>query len=124
MVQVREVFSGFAVPDVAAAKTFYSDVLGLDVGEEHGMLHITLPNGASVLAYPKPDHQPANYTMLNLVVEDLPGAVDELVGKGAEFIRYDGFDQDDRGIMAGNGHGPDIAWTSDPGGNIIGVMAG
>ena len=117
-----EGFSGFAVPDADAAATFYREVLGLVVTEDHGMLWIDLPGGARVLAYPKPDHEPAGFTVLNLVVPDLPAAVDELVAKGAAFVRYDGFGQDERGIQHGRGHGPDIAWTTDPGGNVIAVM--
>lgn len=115
-------FSGFAVPDVAAAKAFYCDVLGLQVSEEQGMLQLTLPGGASVLAYPKEDHTPAVFTILNLGVVDLPSAVDELSGRGATWLRYDGFDQDERGIAAGGEMGPDIAWTTDPAGNIVAVM--
>lgn len=115
-------FSGFAVPDVAAAKAFYGDVLGLQVSEEQGMLHLTLPGGASVLAYPKEDHAPAVFTILNLGVVDLPSAVDELSGRGATWLRYDGFEQDERGIAAGGEMGPDIAWTTDPAGNIVAVM--
>ncbi|WP_413319049.1 VOC family protein [Agrococcus sp. 1P02AA] len=115
-------FSGFAVPDVAAAKAFYGEVLQLQVAEEHGMLHLTLPGGAVVLAYPKEDHSPAVFTILNLVVPDLRVAVDELVGRGVVFERYDGFEQDERGIA--RGMGPDIAWTTDPSGNVIALMEG
>jgi catechol 2,3-dioxygenase-like lactoylglutathione lyase family enzyme len=124
MPDYSEGFSGFGVPDIAAATAFYGEVLGLDVRDDGGMLSIALPGGARVLAYPKPDHVPATYTMLNLVVPDLPAAVDALAANGAEFVRYDGFPQDDRGIMAGNGHGPDIAWTKDPAGNVIAVLQG
>lgn len=119
-----EGFSGFAVPDAAAAATFYRDVLGLAVTQEHGMLTIALPGGATVLAYPKADHEPAAFTILNLVVPDLPAAVDELVDRGVAFLRYDGFHHDERGIVHGGGRGPDIAWTTDPAGNVIAVMAG
>ena len=117
-----EGFSGFAVPDTATAATFYRDVLGLVVQEDHGMLTIVLPGGGHVLAYPKPDHRPAVFTILNLVVPDLPAAIDDIVAKGAEMLRYDGFRHDERGIVHGGGHGPDIAWTTDPAGNVIGVM--
>ncbi|WP_306231720.1 VOC family protein [Agrococcus beijingensis] len=122
MVDYTQGFSGFAVPDIAAAKAFYGDVLGLEVGEEHGMLEVTLPDGARVMVYPKDDHAPAVFTILNLGVADLPAAVDELSGRGATWLRYEGFEQDERGIAAGNEMGPDIAWTSDPAGNIIAVM--
>ncbi|WP_144719069.1 VOC family protein [Agrococcus jejuensis] len=119
-----EGFSGFAVPDIDAAATFYRDVLGLVVKEERGMLTLALPGGGHVLAYPKPDHAPAAFTILNLVVPDLPAAIDDLVGRGAEFLRYDGFHHDERGIVHGGGRGPDIAWTTDPAGNVIAVMEG
>lgn len=119
-----EGFSGFAVPDTAAAARFYRDVLGLVVHDDHGMLTIALPGGGHVLAYPKPDHAPARFTILNLVVPDLPAAIDDLVGRGAEFLRYDGFRHDERGIVRGGGRGPDIAWTADPAGNVIAVMEG
>lgn len=115
-------FSGFAVPDVAAAREFYSEVLELQVAEDHGMLHLTLPGGTVVLAYPKEDHEPAVFTILNLVVPDLRAAVDELVTRGVAFERYEGFEQDERGIA--RGMGPDIAWTTDPGGNVIALMEG
>jgi len=117
-----EGFGGFAVPDAAAAATFYREVLGLVVTETNGMLWIDLPGGARVLAYPKGDHEPAAFTILNLVVPDLPAAIDDLVARGARFERYDGFGQDERGIQHGRGRGPDIAWTTDPGGNVIAVM--
>lgn len=115
-------FSGFAVPDVAAAKSFCADVLGLEATEEQGMLQLALPGGATVLAYPKEDHRPAAFTILNLGVADLPAAVDELTARGATWLRYEGFDQDERGIARGGEHGPDIAWTSDPAGSIVAVM--
>lgn len=115
-------FSGFAVPDVAAAKTFYSDVLGLAAVEQDGMLQLTMPGGATVLVYPKEDHVPAVFTVLHLGVDDLGAAVDELTARGATWERYEGSDQDERGIAAGDDRGPDIAWTTDPAGNIVSVM--
>lgn len=115
-------FSGFAVPDVEAAKTFYAHVLGLQATEEDGMLQLTMPGGATVLVYPKEDHVPAVFTVLHLVVDDLGSAVDELTARGATWERYEAFDQDERGIAAGNGQGPDNAWTTDPAGNIVSVM--
>lgn len=117
-----EGFSGFAVPDTDAAARFYREVLGLVVKDQGGMLFLALPGGATVLVYPSPDHAPAAFTVLNLVVADLPKAIDDLVERGAELVRYDGFRHDERGIVHGNGHGPDIAWTTDPAGNVIGIM--
>jgi predicted enzyme related to lactoylglutathione lyase len=116
-----EGFSGFAVPDIDAAATFYREVLGLVVKEDGGMLFLALPGGAGVLVYPRADHVPAAFTILNLAVPDLPKAVDDIVANGAEMVRYDGFRHDERGIVTG-GHGPDIAWTTDPAGNVIALM--
>ncbi len=119
-------FSGFSVDDIAAARSFYADVLGLHVTEEHGMLSIHLTDDVAVLAYPKPTRDPASYTMLNLPVDDIDSAVDELVRRGVTMLRYDGLPQDDRGIARGRaaGQGPDIAWFTDPAGNIIAVLQG
>jgi catechol 2,3-dioxygenase-like lactoylglutathione lyase family enzyme len=118
-------FSGFAVPDIDAARTFYRDALGLTVSDEMmGQLSIDLPGGGWVLVYPKPDHVPATYTVLNLEVADIDSAVDDLVERGVEMLRYEGFDQDARGISRGiaANQGPDIAWFVDPAGNIISVL--
>ncbi|GAA1685137.1 hypothetical protein GCM10009792_01160 [Microcella alkalica] len=118
-------FAGFAVPDIDAARTFYADVLGLEVAvESMGQLSLELPGGGWVLIYPKPDHEPATYTVLNLEVDDIDTAVDDLASAGVELLRYDGFDQDARGIARGiaAGRGPDIAWLTDPAGNIIAVL--
>jgi catechol 2,3-dioxygenase-like lactoylglutathione lyase family enzyme len=120
MVQFTDAFSGFAVPDLETARSFYGDVLGLEVGEEMGQLALTLPGGARVFVYQKDDHQPAVFTILNLVVDDIEAAVDEMVDKGVRFAFYEGFDQDARGIS--RGMGMEIAWCTDPAGNIIGVI--
>ena len=90
MVDYTQGFSVFAVTDTDAAKTFYGEVLGLEVGEEHGMLNISLPGGARVMVYPKDDHEPAVFTILNLAVDDLPAVVDELAGRGVTWLRYEG----------------------------------
>ncbi|GAA2172047.1 hypothetical protein GCM10009846_08440 [Agrococcus versicolor] len=116
-----EGFSGFAVPDIDAAATFYREVLGLVVKEDAGMLFLELPGGAGVLVYPRPGTTPAAFTILNLAVPDLAKAVDDIVSRGAEMVRYDGFRHDERGIVRG-GHGPDIAWTTDPAGTVIALM--
>lgn len=120
MAQFTDGFSSFAAPDLEAARAFYRDVVGLDVGEVMGQLSLTLPGGARVFVYQKDDHQPAVFTVLNLVVGDVAASVDDLVGRGAAFEQYDGFDQDERGIASGLG--PDIAWFTDPAGNIISVI--
>ena len=114
-------FSGFSVDDVAKAKAFYADKLGLEVTEDNGMLDLTLGNGTHVLAYPKGDaHVPASFTILNFPVPDVPAAVDELAAAGITFERYEGHGQDERGV-AHNG-GPLIAWFKDPAGNILSVI--
>ena len=125
MVAYTYAFSGFAVPDIDAARAFYRDVVGLEVTDAMmGQLSIELPGGGWVLVYPKPDHEPAVYTMLNLEVDDIETAVDELAGRGVAFARYEGMHQDARGIARGiaSGQGPDIAWFTDPAGNIISVL--
>ncbi|MFZ2177258.1 MAG: VOC family protein [Rhodococcus sp. (in: high G+C Gram-positive bacteria)] len=122
MLAQSKAFSGFAVKDVAAAKAFYSDKLGLGVTDgEMGLLNLQLPNGPVVLIYPKPDHTPATYTILNFAVDDVEKAVDALTERGVQFLRYDGFGQDEKGIARGDG--PDIAWFTDPSGNILSVLS-
>ncbi len=114
-------FSGFAVDDVVAARRFYNEVLGVSVAEEHGLLTLHLGGGTNVLLYPKDDHVPATFTVLNFPVDDVESAVDGLTSKGVAMLRYPGFPQDDKGIM--RGHGPDIAWFTDPAGNVLSVVA-
>jgi predicted enzyme related to lactoylglutathione lyase len=121
MLDPSKAFSGFAVKDIAAAKSFYGDTLGLEVGEENGLLSIHIPEGQNILIYPKPDHQPAVFTILNFPVEDIDETVAELSTRGVEFERYEGFEQDDKGIARGD-EGPAIAWFTDPSGNILSVL--
>jgi len=113
-------FGSFAVDDIPRAKAFYEDTLGLRVSEEHGLLHLHLAGDAATLIYPKPDHAPATFTVLNFLVDDVERAVDDLTARGVRFERYEGFDQDEKGIM--RGQGPDIAWFTDPAGNILAVL--
>jgi catechol 2,3-dioxygenase-like lactoylglutathione lyase family enzyme len=115
-----EAFSGFSVSDLEQAKKFYSETLGLPVTEEYGLLTLHLAGGRNTLAYPKADHTPATYTMLNFRVDNIEAAVDELVSRGVIFERYPGMDQDDRGINRADG--PFIAWFTDPAGNILSVL--
>jgi catechol 2,3-dioxygenase-like lactoylglutathione lyase family enzyme len=115
-----QAFSGFAVPDIDAARAFYADTLGLEVTEEHGMLTLHLAGDVPVLVYPKPDHTPATYTILNFRVDDIDAAVDGLTERGVQFERYDGAPQDERGIMREGG--PFIAWFTDPAGNVLSVL--
>ena len=113
-------FSGFAVDDVPKAREFYGDTLGLRTSEEHGMLTLHLDGDTSVLVYPKPDHTPATFTVLNFPVDDIDEAVDALAERGVELERYEGFEQDEKGVARGNG--PDIAWFRDPAGNVLSVL--
>jgi catechol 2,3-dioxygenase-like lactoylglutathione lyase family enzyme len=121
MFKNTKAFSGFAVPDVAAAQQFYGDMLGIETSVDHGLLTLHLDGGARpTLAYPKPDHTPAGYTILNFPVDDIDAAVDALTERGVEILRYDGMEQDERGIMREGG--PYIAWFADPAGNVLSVL--
>jgi catechol 2,3-dioxygenase-like lactoylglutathione lyase family enzyme len=124
MLTDSKAYSGFAVPDVDVARSFYTDVLGLRVDQDAdmgGLLTLHLGGGTDVLVYPKPDHRPAGFTVLNFPVPDVGAAVRELTGRGVTFARYEGMPQDADGVMRGNG--PDIAWFTDPAGNIFSVLA-
>lgn len=121
MPEFHRPFSGFSVDDTDKAKSFYSDVIGLTVNDDDGMLQIDLGDDHFVLVYPKESHEPASFTVLNLPVDDVTAAVRELASRGVEFARYDGMPQDEDGVMKGNG--PDIAWFTDPAGNVISVIA-
>lgn len=114
-------FSGFAVPDLKEARAFYEGTLGLRVTEEHDLLTLHLAGDRDTLVYPKPDYAPATYTILNFPVEDVEAAVDELRGRGVQFERYEGIEQDERGISL-DPNGPRIAWFTDPAGNILSVL--
>ena len=114
-------FSGFAVDDLQKAKEFYESTLGLSVSGEDGVLTLHLAGGRDTFVYPKPDFTPATYTILNFSVDDIDEAVDELAARGVRFLRYDGFDQDEKGIARAE-NGPYIAWFTDPAGNILAVL--
>ncbi len=131
MVTIRDAFSGFSVDDIDAAREFYGTKLGLQVAEESaaGALQITLPSGQAVFIYPKENHEPASFTIMNLVVDDIDRAVDELNAAGVVTKIYtapDDFGTDERGIARGSasGMGPDIAWFRDPAGNVLSVLVG
>jgi len=116
-------FSGFAVDDLRQAQAFYGETLGLKtslIPEADGLLTLHLAGDRDTLVYEKPDLEPANYTILNFPVEDIDTAVDELAARGVAFERYEGFDQDGKGIS--RGQGPAIAWFKDPAGNILSVL--
>ena len=120
MFENTKAFSGFSVDDLEAAKKFYGEVLGLKTSEQYGLLTLHLAGGRDTLVYPKPDHAPATYTILNFAVDDIDAAVDELVSRGVELEKYDGLGQDDKGINRAGG--PYIAWFKDPAGNILAVL--
>jgi catechol 2,3-dioxygenase-like lactoylglutathione lyase family enzyme len=125
MFKDTKAFSGFSVTDITAAKTFYADVLGLEVGqnpEMQGILTLHIAGGGNIVVYPKPNHTPASFTILNFPVPDVVTAVQELKAKGVKFENYDwpGFKTDDDNIFRGGG--PLIAWFTDPAGNILSVI--
>jgi len=123
MLKNSRAFASFSTDDIAAAKTFYGSTLELGVTEENGLLMLNPAGGQRVLIYPKENHEPAAYTVLNFQVKNIDLAVDELTDRGIAFERYgEGFNQDERGIMRGNG--PPIAWFKDPAGNILSVIEG
>ena len=113
-------FSSFSATDIGQERTFYADVLGLTVTEENGMLTLDLGDGHRVLIYPKDDHEPASFTVLNFEVPAIETTVDELRQRGVTFERYEGFEQDERGIM--RQFGPPIAWFKDPAGNVLALI--
>jgi catechol 2,3-dioxygenase-like lactoylglutathione lyase family enzyme len=120
MFGTTKAFSGFAVDDIPAARKFYEETLGLKVTEEHGMLTLHIAGDRDILVYPKTDHTPATYTILNFPVDDIDKAVDELTGRGVRFERYDQVPADEKGIFRGGG--PLIAWFTDPAGNVLSVL--
>jgi len=119
MFEYIKVLTSFSVDDVSKARRFYGETLDMKVSEESGALLLHLSGGNETLIYPKPDHIPASYTILNFVVAEIDRAVDQLVGRGVRFLRYDEFGADDKGIVRGPDR--DIAWFSDPAGNIHSV---
>ena len=123
MLTDTKAYSGFSTNDIQKTKEFYSNILGLNVTEEYGMLRLHLATGADILIYPKGDHVPATYTILNFPVDNIEQVVDELTSKGVTIEHYENM-TDERGILRGiaQNRGPDIAWFKDPAGNILSVM--
>ena len=115
-------FSGFAVDDLEKAKQFYSETLGLEVTEENDLLTLHIAGDRPVLVYPKPNHTPASFTILNFPVDDIEPVVDQLAARGVVFERYEGtpIATDEKGIFRGGG--PLIAWFTDPAGNVLSVV--
>ncbi len=122
MLTDSKAFGGFSVNDVSQARTFYADTLGLRVSEDNGMLTLHLAGDRDILVYPKDDHTPASFTILNFPVNDVEAAVDELTNRGVSFERYPDMeaDMDEKGVF--HGGGPLIAWFTDPAGNVLSVI--
>jgi catechol 2,3-dioxygenase-like lactoylglutathione lyase family enzyme len=122
MFKNTKAFSGFSVNDIQKAKEFYSKTLGLEVSESHGLLKLHLAGGTTVLIYPKPNHTPATFTILNFPVDNVDEAVDKLTQRGVRFEVYNepNLKTDEKGVFRGGG--PTIAWFKDPAGNILSVL--
>lgn len=126
MIKPISAFSGFSVLDVEKSKAFYTEKLGLKVDQDEMGLQLHLPDGGTVFVYQKDNHEPATYTVLNIVVEDIDAGMEELRSNGVEFIHYNNEElpQDEKGVLRGlsANMGPDIAWFEDPSGNILGII--
>lgn len=122
MVRSKRIFGSFSVDDIEAARRFYQETLGIktELITEQGPLFLHGPDGSITLVYPKTDHTPATFTVLNLSVEDIDSTVEELTSKGLEFQRYPGIEADERGVHQSQGHS--IAWFTDPAGNELSVV--
>ena len=120
MFKDTQAFSGFSVDDIEAAKQFYGQILGLDFSEQNGLLSLHIAGGRDTIVYPKADHTPASFTILNFPVADIEQAVRGLSDLGVKFERYEGMGQDEQGIFRHGG--PLIAWFKDPAGNILSVL--
>ncbi|MEX2593837.1 MAG: VOC family protein [Anditalea sp.] len=124
MFKNSKAFSGFSVNDLQKAKEFYSKVLGLEVKDNPmKILELNISGGNNIIVYPKPDHIPATFTILNFPVNDIDQAVDGLSSRGVRFEQYEGdIKTDEKGICRSDGRGPNIAWFKDPAGNILSVL--
>ena len=122
MFRHTKAFSGFSVDNLEKAKQFYGELLGLEIADVMGLLELRIEGGTHILIYPKPDHTPATFTILNFPVSDIEQAVDELIRIGIVFEHYDTkqLKTDPKGIFRGGG--PRIAWFKDPAGNILSVI--
>lgn len=124
MLKYSKAFSSFSVNDIKKAKNFYAEILGIQVKDDPmGIIELRLEDGNKIMIYPKPDHTPATFTVLNFPVKNLEETVDELIGKGILFEQYEGeIKTDEKGIFRSGGRGPNIAWFKDPSGNILSVI--
>jgi catechol 2,3-dioxygenase-like lactoylglutathione lyase family enzyme len=125
MFKAAKAFSSFSANDLQKVKEFYGRTLGVDVSETAEGLELRIPGGSTVFIYPKPNHAPATFTVLNFLVDDIERAVDDLAAGGVRFESYEGeIKTDKKGIFRGasRGMGPNIAWLKDPAGNILSVL--
>jgi predicted enzyme related to lactoylglutathione lyase len=124
MLKHSKAFSGFSVNDIEKAKKFYSEILGLDVTDNPmGLIELNIEGGNHIIIYPKPNHVPATFTVLNFPVDNIDQAVDELIKKGIQFEQYEApIKTDEKGICRSDGKGPNIAWFKDPAGNILSIL--
>jgi len=122
MLKSKRTFSSFSANDIPQEKQFYADTLGLEVEDQMDGLALHLGGGADVFIYPKDDHVPATFTVLNFLVDDIDEAVDRLTGAGVSFEQYPDLGTDDKGIARNPDGGPTIAWFKDPAGNILSVL--
>ena len=120
MFEHSKAFSGFSVDDIPKARQFYGETLGLRVSEENGLLTLHIAGDRNTLVYPKEDHTPATFTILNFPVDDIDQAVDDLTARGVPIQHYQGFDTDDKGIYRGERRS--IAWFTDPAGNALSTV--
>ncbi|HXH26902.1 MAG TPA: VOC family protein [Candidatus Acidoferrum sp.] len=122
MFKARAAFSGFSVDDLGRAKEFYTKTLGLEIEDERMGIRFRLPAGGTIFAYPKPNHVPATFTILNFVVDNIDVTVDELTNLGVKFEQYENPKTDERGVARGEQGAPAMAWFKDPAGNILAVL--
>ncbi len=123
MFKDSKAFSTYSANDLPTAKQFYGETLGLEVTEQMDGLGLQLAGGGSVFIYPKDDHEPATFTVLNFAVDDVDAAVDRLTEAGVRFEQYEGeLQTDEKGVFRGDGEAPTIAWFKDPAGNILSVI--
>lgn len=127
MFKNTKAISGFSVDDLEKARRFYNQILGVDIREEDGMgLTLQLTGGTNIFIYPKENHQPATFTILNFMVDDIDSTIEDMSSNGVHFEQYndENLPQDEKGVLRGlrAGHGPDIAWFKDPAGNILSII--
>jgi predicted enzyme related to lactoylglutathione lyase len=124
MLKHSKAFSGFSVNDIPKAKEFYAEVLGLEVKDNPmGVIELNIEGGNKIIIYPKPNHVPATFTVLNFPVTNIDDAVDELIRKGIAFEQYEvPIKTDEKGICRSDGKSPNIAWFKDPAGNILSLI--